>query len=596
MWKRNRLQWSIEYEKKKIDSGILNVFNEEEFNSRLFEVAEEKEQQKSDDNLELEELVSRLCEEEVLDDIKDLVLEIIWKELIDISDLKKISKMLKKRQLEKIKKNKNLIVEITWNGITLEHLLCYGHRLSGVIKEELEKIKKNKNLIVKITWKQEIPLWNLKSLTKLSEENLEKIKKNRDLIVEITWELISVSELWYCWDKLSKITKEELETVKESKDLIVEITWKSISTSDLWRYWIELSKITKEELETVKENKDLILEITWKSISTLDLWRYWIELSKITKEELETVKESKDLIVEIMVENTAETEILLENLKDLSKSDFTREDYENIKVVCDRYKTSNQVYNMSDILKMGRIVKNSNMVKMRDYLRRKQSYLENNRFLNDSEFKELFWGVWKYWKWEIRQWWLGYCYLYNAYEILKKMNYFEVLIKTNLKKIKNWDWWCVRLPMWQFNWQWIKVSKNEVGKSFTIPDNEVWSRSWVSINSDSVLWFRIIEIAYIKKQLMNENKNINQEYLNTWDVLLTWERLASLEGWQTWLTLKTLVWEDNIENWWYTYESEDMVFDNFYQWLIVSLSVKSGILGSNIEVMLNRNWKTIPQV
>lgn len=222
-----------------------------------------------------------------------------------------------------------------------------------------------------------------------------------------------------------------------------------------------------------------------------------------------------------------------------------------------------------------------NSGKIGDYVRRKREYLENNRLIDDSEFEELFEGKWKYWKWEINQKALWYCYLYTAYEILKKMNFFEVLIKTNLKESENWDWWYVRLPMWQPDWQWIKVSKKEIDKKFDIPNKKKWWIKRVSINSDSPLWFKIMEIAYIKKELINRHKNINQEFLDNWDVSLNWRRISDLEGGSTIFALRTLIWDDNVMNRnnrkIEDEQNIDVVFDNFKKWLIVELTVKDDV-------------------
>ena len=328
-----------------------------------------------------------------------------------------------------------------------------------------------KKIILDIIWEDKISDDDLSDiLDELTKEELEKIKENKDLILEIIWKkkflMFYLSKYWK-WR--SELTKEELEKIKENKDLILEIIWKKwFLMFYLCKYWKWLSELTREDLERIKENKDLILEITWYEDFTIDYLKEdgkW--LGKLTREDLERIKENKDLILEI----TWKKRFLMFYLSEYWKwlSELTREDLERIKIICSKLDKQNDI---STIVWMYKIMKNSNIIKMKNYIERKKNYLENNELIDDSKFKNLFWKreysekeekfvikKWKYWKWEINQEWLWYCYFYTALELLKKMNFFEVLVRTNLRQSENWNWWYVRLPMWQSDWKWIYIRR-----------------------------------------------------------------------------------------------------------------------------------------
>lgn len=382
-------------------------------------------------------------------------------------------------------------------------------------------------------------------------------------------------------EKSSK-TKSNISSNKRADSLDEELLFKKKLVSEITGLKEEeiiidqLSQFTKEELENIKANKDLILDILEEDI--IHIWELK-ELSQFTKEELENIKGNKDLLLKLKIVTIQEIGFF--NLKILSLCQLDDEVIE--------YCNSKNIKDLWTILLLGKLIENN--CKIREYLKRKQEYLENNRLLSDYEFEKLFWWAWKHWKWEIHQEDLWYCYLYTTHEVLKKMNFFDVLIKTNLKRSKDWNWWYVRLPMWKPDWLLIYVSEKEINKKFDISSKKSVLRRGVSINSDSPLWFKIMEIAYIKRKLIDISKHIRWEFLDTWDVLLTWERISVLEWWRwqveedIYSVLKILIWEEKIitlgSNTFNNYTGEplddncmDIVFDNFRQWLIVNLSVK----------------------
>lgn len=197
-------------------------------------------------------------------------------------------------------------------------------------------------------------------------------------------------------------------------------------------------------------------------------------------------------------------------------------------------------------------LKNLNIEKIKDFISRKKEYLERNRTISEEKFKELFWWSWKFWKAEINQWALWLCFAYSWIELLKKTNWFDEMIQTNLKETENW--WEVRLPFCDVNWKRIKVSKNEIDKQIVKVDKE-WKEKILNINSNSdLLWFKIIEIAYMKKSLIDYRNNLRSdikqlqnEYEKTWDFQLTYDVIDELVGkWDVSWPMKVLYWNSLI--------------------------------------------------
>ena len=550
-------------------------------------------------------VLSNITKEELekIKENKELIIEITWKEisLADLHFYKRFLSEIEREELEKIKENKELIQEIIWKGISLWDLSWHHKELSDITKEEIVKIRDNKNSILEIIWEETIKIYMLRDLSNLRKEDLERIRENKSTILEITWEKRIVV---YDLHNLIDIRKEDLERIRENKSTIIEITWwKKIKIEDLK----SLIGITKEKLKRIKENESLILEIKNYNNPLSFILDDGIKievrelngLSRLTAEDLVKIKDiSHSIGRNIQFFSDSDTDWILDNglFGRLSKKKWYLKDLCQLDEESISYCNSKFIKELRMITMVDKIMKNSG--KVRDYVKRKQEYTEKNSLIDNSEFEGLFWGIWKYGKWEIHQDGLWYCYLYTAYEILKKMNFFDELVKTNLKKSEDWDWWYVRLPMWQPDWQWIRVSKKEIDKKFDIPDKEMWLREWVSVNSDSPLWFKIMEIAYIKKELMDRRKDIKQEYDNTWDVVLTGERLYDLEWYDTIFALSTLIWDDPVVNRNVRKTDnryKDMIFDNFKQWLIVDLSVKQQ--GSeNREIRVNRHWKIKAQI
>ena len=216
--------------------------------------------------------------------------------------------------------------------------------------------------------------------------------------------------------------------------------------------------------------------------------------------------------------------------------------------------------------------------------------------MNDEEFKELFWSLWKYDKSEINQDnWLGLCYAYTWFEILKKSNFFKELIQTNFKKV--WEWkWEVRIPFCNPNWYWMKVNINEIfdenwkDRKYSFIPRESNKEKTVKITTWSSLWFKILEIAFMKSYLIF-NPRYSSEDRDTSAIISRWifnltqdfelngQRLRALESWNVWQFMQHLFWENIVK-----YNDPDMnkepdlknIIQEYNTWFIkITLTSKS---------------------
>lgn len=213
-----------------------------------------------------------------------------------------------------------------------------------------------------------------------------------------------------------------------------------------------------------------------------------------------------------------------------------------------QYCIENEISELEDIVKVKAMYSVSNRRHLKEYIQRKKEYLEENKTLSDEKYIEYFWWKWKFSKYEIKQWNIWLCYLYSWLEMLKKMNGFDVLIQTNF--IEKKDGWLVRYP---FNtWEWIKVNKNEIDKEYEIPE-ERWGMRKMNINSISdYLWFKILEIAYIKKRAI-DNKLWWKKWVwkteKPYDIEINWKIVKGAEWWDTIITLQELIPENSVVKW-----------------------------------------------
>ena len=204
--------------------------------------------------------------------------------------------------------------------------------------------------------------------------------------------------------------------------------------------------------------------------------------------------------------------------------------------------------------------------KIKNFIIRKKEYLDKNRVMDDDKFIELFWWTWKYNKSEIRQdnhLWL--CYAYTGFEILKKSNFFKELIQTNFREI--WEWKReIRIPFCDTSGYRIKVNKNEIFDenwkdreySFIPRGSKAQKEKTVKITSWSSLWFKILEIAFIKSYIVFNptyssdvkdvsSMNARWQFNLAWDFKIKEWHLIALEIWNIWNFIQHLFWSTIVK-------------------------------------------------
>ena len=386
-----------------------------------------------------------------------------------------------------------------------EYILLKNVELS---EELLEKIKYLINNRVSITLKDIISI-DKKGIDDSLKGKIEQLKDTTYL------------HRWYMPIlKKQKITDKLLENLTTIDDFDIPI------------YIPDLPELSKLNL-TTEDIKKIQYVLKW----TKDVYNYRVEdiyfIKSLTIEELKEIeKKSKKLGFRWFNNYT------LKALHNISEGVFN-------------YCVENNINNAADINKVKAMYSIWDRKSLKEYIQRKNNYLEENKLLSDEKFEEYFWWKWKYSKHEIYQWDIWLCYLYSWLQILKKMNGFDVLVQTNLKETDYWR--MVRYPF--STWNWIKVNKDEIDKTVEIPWED-WKMHEVYINSIwDYQWFKILEIAYIKNKLLNMKqwwkkiKSWTGKEDNPYDIEINSKNLTKVEWWKTIRSLKELLWEESIYEW-----------------------------------------------
>ncbi len=415
----------------------------------------------------------------------------------------------------------NKIDEIKEINEELEY--SYGHWIDLNIFD----IKKLQYIEITESLKEKIyKIFNIENPT-LSEyldiedfKILDKIDINEDLI-----------------DKLNKLSEQGMNIYAHSlayiskidvnEDLIKKM--KYIKNLGITLYSNDLSDINNINLDNWnEENLKYYIRKIWKTEENeLNIRDLWLAAS-LNKEEIDKDLEiskklwlgNKWLIWIRVIHNLPE-----EVIEYCNKNDF--------KEIWDIY-TAKAFYSLA------------NKDNIRWYIERKDKFSQEKKLLSDEKYTEYFWWKWKFDKDDIRQWWIGLCYMYTCLELFKRMNWFNIFIQSNF--IEDEDWWKIRLPL--NTWDWIKIHKEEIDKKYKLKYGESEYKRTVSINSDSeLLWTKILEIAFIKKLIQNkEEKDFKWDWSknNPLDIDVTRWRLKDIEWWDTIETLWVLFWYSKI--------------------------------------------------
>ena len=415
----------------------------------------------------------------------------------------------------------NKIDEIKEINEELEY--SYGHWINLNVFD----IKKLQYIEITESLKEKIyKIFNIENPT-LSEyldiedfKILDKININEDLIEKLN--KLSELEMDIYAHSLAYISK-----INVNEDLIKKI--KYIKNLGITLYSNDLSDINNINLDNWnEENLKYYISKIWKTEENeLNIRDLWLAAS-LNKEEID-----KDLEISKKLWLGNKWLIWIRVIHNLPEEVI-------------EYCINNDIKNIWDIYTVKAFYSLANKDNIRWYIERKEKFSQEKKLLSDEKCTEYFWWKWKFDKDNIRQWWIGLCYMYTCLELFKRMNWFNIFIQSNF--IEDEDWWKIRLPL--NTWDWIKIHKEEIDKKYKLKYGESEYKRTVSINSDSeLLWTKILEIAFIKKLIQNkEEKDFKWDWSknNPLDIDVTRWRLKDIEWWDTIETLWVLFWHNKI--------------------------------------------------
>ena len=422
----------------------------------------------------------------------------------------------------------------------------------------------------------ELKYWNIKDLSEISPEQ-------RNKVIQI---------------------KEELQ------QLGIEINEYNIKA---------LSEITPEQITKVVQIKEGLQQLGVKIYD----WNIK-DLSEITSEQISKVVQIKEGLQQLGVE------IYGWNIKDLSKITPS--------LLKELIKHDVRI-SSEELILASQLIWDYNIGTIKGLLERKTKYLEKYQTLSDKRFDELFrkvdtplgWkkslyeqfmeminnlliklnlkqiqdlGLLQYGKngiAEIKQTTLGYCYAYTGFNLLKRSNFFEVMIKTSIRETA--EWWEVTVPFWSRNGKIIKVWKQEIHDSYRVLDKETWTyqSKESKTTSETSTWMKVLEIAFIKEYILEHNylgdqrvesketraiykqaiEWARESFKKTGDFKLNGELLWAVEWGRTGDFINRMIWENVVKNTFLTQESDLSKKDSLFNF------INNGTL--KIEVGSNKN-------
>ena len=459
-------------------------------------------------------------------------------------------------------------------------------------------------------------------LEKQSEHELE-IFKAQELITENT----------------NLLNSPAMKTLGEAKDTVnlspndikriqreIWLKWKEVdgifgqkSSEALSRY-LETRKATPETQPTNKEQVSENTQIK-KTLQQLgiEINEYNIkDLSEISPEQINNVIQIKDGLQQLGFE------VYEWNIKDLSEISPSW--------LKELIKHGIKNYSQEELILASQLIWDYNIGTIKGLLERKSKYLEKYQTLSDKRFDELFrWkkslyeqfmeminnlliklnlkqiqdvGLLQYGKngiAEIKQTTLGYCYAYTGFNLLKRSNFFEVMIKTSIRETS--EWWEVTVPFWSRNGKIIKVWKQEIHDSYRVLDEGTWTyqSKESKTTSETSTWMKVLEIAFIKEYILEYNylgdrkakseeartiykqaiQWARESFKKTGDFTLNGELLWAVEWGRTGDFINRMIWENVVKSTFLRQESDLSKKDSLFNF------INNGTL--KIEVGSNKN-------
>ena len=490
---------------------------------------------------------------------------------------------------------------------------------AGFINEEAnifpnQVVKKIKDDIQMISKKYKFLRWEELILTDQEVDNLLKI---------ITQLWINVSE--FNIKQLSEISPEQIEKVLQIKEGLQQLR---IKVDD---YNIEkLSEISPEQIEKIMQIKEGLQQLGIK------VGDYNIEkLSEISPEQIEKIMQIKEGLQQLGIKVN---EYNIEKLSEISPSWLKELIKHDIRISSE-----------GELILASQLIWDYNIATIKGLLERKTKYLEKYQTLPDKKFDELFKWVDLTLRWkktiyeqfieminnlliklnlkqiqdlgllqygkngiaEIKQTTLGYCYAYTGFNLLKRSNFFEVMIKTSIRETA--EWWEVTVPFWSRNGKIIKVWKQEIHDSYRVLDEETWTyqSKKSKTTSETSTWMKVLEIAFIKEYILEQNnlgdqdakseetrttykqaiESAKESFKKTGDFQLNGELLWAVEWGRTGDFLNRMIWENVVKRTFLKQESDLSKKDALFNFINNgSLKIKVGSNKSNPHLKVDWNF------
>ncbi|MFC2696170.1 MAG: hypothetical protein ACFN4U_03945 [Candidatus Absconditicoccaceae bacterium] len=397
----------------------------------------------------------------------------------------------------------------------------------------------------------------------------------------------------------------------------------------------QLSEISPEQIEKVLQIKEGLQQLRIK------VDEYNIErLSEISPEQIEKIMQIKEGLQQLGIKVD---EYNIEELREISPSGLKELIKHDIRISSE-----------GELILASQLIGDYNIATIKGLLERKTKYLEKYQTLPDKKFDELFKGVdltlrgkktiyeqfieminnlliklnlkqtqdlvsLQYGKngiAEIKQTTLGYCYAYTGFNLLKRSNFFEVMIKTSIRETS--EGWEVTVPFGSRNGKIIKVGKQEIHDSYRVLNEKTgtYKSKESKTTSKTSTGMKVLEIAFIKEYILEHNylgdqkakseetrttykqaiEGARESFKKTGDFKLNGELLGAVEGGRTGDFLNRMIGENVVKKTFLKQESDlskkDALF-NFINNGTLKIEVGSNNFNPHLKVDGNFTIKDI---
>lgn len=226
-----------------------------------------------------------------------------------------------------------------------------------------------------------------------------------------------------------------------------------------------------------------------------------------------------------------------------------------------------------------------NHQKYKEFLNRRNKFLEKHQIMDANEFVKLFWNKdlknkeiddntelisGKYNKSDINQWKLWICVFDTFLKQLKETPFFETLIRCSLQRNEKNDWWKCLIPLCNDEWKYEEIFDEDINY---LKNSEYEGKELLSHSS---LWFNIMETLLVKmiwKKKKYPNLWIGSEKFQIRSKIIPYDNLQTLSpeelyGNTYWIrnynAYKYILW-DNVVKQGYSIQNFS---DNEIEWLI----------------------------